>query len=242
MVDKVFSSEQLNRSLKVLFVDDDVDQCHIYERIFVGRCAVEVAKNTSEARKILAANPGEIAVVVSDMRMPTESGLDFLKYVRENYPSVIRILASAYAEEDTRSALMAINDCGVHKYLQKPIAIESLRAEIKNAIELYLHNTLDTHSAQNVSSLFEEFKDSCDRWTLHNVDLSQELRALDYGLCGIISVYRTRSLNSLSREGADELMHLMDDYVDNIMCSSMLFSQADTKGQYVLNRGSNYKH
>src|SRR5690606_21472278 len=132
------SSEQLNRSLKVLFVDDEADQCHIYERIFAGRCSIEVAKSANEAKDILAANPGEIAIIVSDMRMPSESGIDLLKYVRENHPAVIRILASAYAADDINSALTAINQCAVHKYLQKPIDIETLRSEIKDAFEIYL--------------------------------------------------------------------------------------------------------
>lgn len=242
MIEKIFSSEQLNRSLKVLFVDDEADQCHIYERIFAGRCTIEVAKSANEAKDILAANPGEIAIIVSDMRMPSESGIDLLKYVRENHPAVIRILASAYAADDINSALTAINQCAVHKYLQKPIDIETLRSEIKDAFEIYLHNTLDTHSTQSVSAMFEEFKDACDKWTLHNVDLCQEIRALDYGLCGIISVYRSRSMAVLSREVAEELLDKMDEYVDHIMCSSMLFTHSDTNGQYYLDRNSNLKH
>ena len=242
MIDKVFSSEQLNRTLKVLFVDDEPDQCHIYERIFSGRCAIEVAKSASEAKDIMAANPGEIAVVVSDMRMPSESGIELLKHVKENYPMVIRILASAYAGEDTNTALSAINECAVHKYLQKPIEIDALRNEIKDAIEIYLHNTLDTHHVQSAGSMFEEFKDACDRWTLHNVDLSQELRALDYGLCGIISVFRTRSQQILSREASEELFDKMDEYVDHIMCSSMLYTHTDTKGEFYLNRNTERKH
>lgn len=243
MVEKVFSSDQLDRSLKVLFVDDDPTQCIIYEKIFAGRCEIEVAKSANEAKKILAENAGEIGVVVSDMCMPNESGVQLLKYVRENYPGVIRILISAYAGVDTNSTLLAINDCAVHKYLKKPVEIRELRKEVRDAIKLYLQNNLDTSKGQSVDSLFEEFKEACDRWTLHNVDLSQELRALDYGLCGIISVFRSRSLQVLSRDAAEELLDQMDEYVDNIMCSSTLYTQADTKGEIYLNRyHSQYKH
>lgn len=243
MVDKVFPGEQLDHSLKVLFVDDDPTQCIIYEKIFAGRCEIEVAKSANEAKKILAENPGEIAVVVSDMCMPNESGVQLLKYVRENYPGVIRILVSAYAGVDTNSTLLAINDCAVHKYLKKPVEIRELRREVRDAIKLYLQNTLETNKVHSASSLFEEFKEACDRWTLHNVDLSQELRALDYGLCGIISVFRSRSLQVLSPEAAEELLDQMDEYVDNIMCSSMVYTHADTKGEFYLNRHhSQYKH
>ncbi len=241
MLDKVLLNDH-NYPLKVLFVDDEAVQCQIYESIFVGRCEIEVARSASEAKEILAAKPGEIAVIVSDICMPTESGIELLKYVKENYPSVVRILASAYATSDIHAAISAINECAVHKYLQKPLQIEPLRKEIKEAFEMYLHATLDTHLAQHPGTLYDEFKSACDRWTLHNVDLSQELRALDYGLCGIISVFREKVTNTLLRDAAEEVLNKMDEYVENILCSSMLYSHTDTKGEFYLNRSSDLKH
>lgn len=56
--------------------------------------------------------------VISDLRMPGVDGLSFLRQARELQPDAVRILISGYG--DLSSAMAAINDIGVFRFVAKP--------------------------------------------------------------------------------------------------------------------------
>ncbi len=60
----------------------------------------------------------EVALFLSDQRMPEMLGVDFLEQAREIYPNARRILLTAYS--DTDAAIKAINDVQLDYYLMKP--------------------------------------------------------------------------------------------------------------------------
>ena len=60
----------------------------------------------------------EIALFLSDQRMPEMLGVDFLEQAKEFYPSAKRVLLTAYS--DTAAAIKAINDVQLDYYLMKP--------------------------------------------------------------------------------------------------------------------------
>ena len=69
------------------------------------------------ARKVRLRND-EVALFLSDQRMPVMSGTAFLAQASEFFPRAKRILLTAYA--DTDAAIEAINRADVHYYLLKP--------------------------------------------------------------------------------------------------------------------------
>jgi thioredoxin reductase (NADPH) len=60
----------------------------------------------------------EVALFVSDQRMPGMSGVDFLERAQKVYPAARRVLLTAYA--DTEAAIKAINTARIQYYLTKP--------------------------------------------------------------------------------------------------------------------------
>src|SRR5580698_5530910 len=60
----------------------------------------------------------DIALLISDQRMPGMTGVEFLEAAREIYPEAKRVLLTAYA--DTEAAIRAINTARIHYYLTKP--------------------------------------------------------------------------------------------------------------------------
>jgi thioredoxin reductase (NADPH) len=60
----------------------------------------------------------EVALFLSDQRMPGMSGVDFLEKARSVYPEARRVLLTAYA--DTEAAIKAINTARIQYYLTKP--------------------------------------------------------------------------------------------------------------------------
>ena len=84
----------------VLFVDDEPLSQKYFKASINPFAEVLTASNPVEAREILASRSRDISVVVSDERMPLESGVPFLVGVRRSWPATRRVLTSAYADID----------------------------------------------------------------------------------------------------------------------------------------------
>lgn len=117
----------------VLFVDDDVANLIVWEAACAERFAVLTASNAEQALQLMREH--EVAVILSDQRMPGLTGVQLLERVSREFPNTIRLLITAYS--DLHAAVEAINRGGVRRYLQKPCSIEQLRSEIAEAVELY---------------------------------------------------------------------------------------------------------
>lgn len=91
------------------------------------------ATNAAEAIEILQEN--EIHVIISDQRMPTMMGSEFLKKVKEAYPTIVTMILSGYADFD--AVRDAINDGHIYKFLSKPWDNSVLRENVQDAIIQY---------------------------------------------------------------------------------------------------------
>ncbi|HYN92485.1 MAG TPA: response regulator [Pilimelia sp.] len=76
---------------------------------------------------------GPVAVVISDMRMPGMDGIELLGEVRRRHPDTTRMLHTARG--DLSSAIAAINDSGVFRFLRKPCPTGELRRTVRDAVE-----------------------------------------------------------------------------------------------------------
>ncbi len=76
------------------------------------------AKEALEALKELKQKGEEVALFLSDQRMPEMSGVEFLEQAKEFYPAAKRVLLTAYS--DIEAAVKAINDVQLDYYLNKP--------------------------------------------------------------------------------------------------------------------------
>lgn len=75
----------------------------------------------------------KVDLVISDFFMPEMNGIDFLKEVRSVNPNATLILLTGYADKE--SAIKAINEVGLYRYLEKPWDNEDLLLCIKNGLE-----------------------------------------------------------------------------------------------------------
>jgi response regulator RpfG family c-di-GMP phosphodiesterase len=116
----------------ILLVDDEEAILDGLRRQLRKKFTVHTAGGGAAALELLAVEP--IAVVVSDMRMPHMDGATFLAKVRDQYPNVVRILLTGQA--DTQSAIAAVNEGQIYRFLTKPCPPEVLLDEISSAVEL----------------------------------------------------------------------------------------------------------
>jgi two-component system, probable response regulator PhcQ len=119
---------------KILYVDDEAMALKYFERLVSPMAPVLTALSVNEGKEVLRTRGGEIAVLVSDQRMPGAHGNELLSYAREHHPPIVRMLTTAYSE--LGEAIEAINAGEIYRYITKPWDLESLRADLKNALEL----------------------------------------------------------------------------------------------------------
>lgn len=118
----------------ILFVDDEATAVKYFHRAIGQLVPVVTGQSVQEGKAQLDAHGDSIAVLVSDQRMPGECGNELLRYAREHYPHIVRILTTAYSEID--QTVEAVNQGQIHRYIKKPWDITALRMELKQALEL----------------------------------------------------------------------------------------------------------
>jgi signal transduction histidine kinase len=72
------------------------------------------------------------AAVISDLRMPGMDGVELLTEIRRRAPDTTRVLLTGYA--DVSSAMAAVNDAAVHRFLTKPCAPAQLARALEEAV------------------------------------------------------------------------------------------------------------
>ncbi len=117
---------------RVLCVDDESRVLDALGRLLRGRYEVVTASSGAAGLEVLASGD-PFAVVVSDMRMPSMNGAEFLRRVRETAPATTRMLLTGHAELE--AAIAAVNDANVFRFLCKPCPPESFLAALDAAVE-----------------------------------------------------------------------------------------------------------
>ncbi len=116
----------------VLFVDDEENILAALKRLFrSGGYRLLTATSASAGLEILVKEP--VDVVISDMRMPNMDGAQFLKLVAEKWPDTMRMLLTGYA--DLTSAVKAINEGQIYRYISKPWEDNDLKLTMQRALE-----------------------------------------------------------------------------------------------------------
>lgn len=119
-------------SYAVLLVDDEPRVSEALKRtLYRESYKVHCACSAKEALDILARE--KIDVVVSDEMMPGMYGSEFLGVVCSEYPETIRIILTGHPNLDT--ALRAINEGHIYRFLVKPCSGQELSVAIKQAIQ-----------------------------------------------------------------------------------------------------------
>jgi CheY-like chemotaxis protein len=116
---------------KILCVDDEPRVLEGLRRHLRERFEVITACGGAEALNFLTAVK-DIAVVVSDMRMPEMDGATVLRHTRLLRPHAVRILLTGQA--DMAAAIKAINEGQIFRFLTKPCAAEQFLSVIDEAI------------------------------------------------------------------------------------------------------------
>jgi response regulator RpfG family c-di-GMP phosphodiesterase len=122
------------KKLKILVVDDEPDNLDLLYRTFGRDFQVLKADSGVTALQLLA-QEGEVAVIISDQRMPEMKGTEFLSRTLPQFPDTVRIILTGFT--DIEDLVEAINAGQVYKYITKPWNAGELKAVVQKAAESY---------------------------------------------------------------------------------------------------------
>ena len=114
----------------VWILDDDKSIRWVFEKALASaNLSYKSFSNTNEA--INQFNHEKPSVIISDIRMPGETGLVFLTKVSEKFPEIPIIIMTAYSDLDTAVAAF---QKGAFEYIAKPFDIDKSIEVIKKAL------------------------------------------------------------------------------------------------------------
>lgn len=147
---KEFSPMKLKNSPTITLIDDDLDLLDLLTSFFKQRgYKVSSFNNAEEALIEIENNRLETDVVISDLKLPVMSGLEFIKRIRRSKASLPIILMTS--EGSVETAVEAI-EAGAYDFVLKPLHIPQLLISVQRALflnEVQLENS-------SLKSLFQD--------------------------------------------------------------------------------------
>ena len=115
---------------RVLVVDDDEDLLFIIaEYLNMNGIECHIATSASRARKLLAHR--DYDMILSDLQMPGESGLELVRFVSMRRPKTPFILMSGNLDARTRREALRMGIC---RFFEKPFELSVLKRFITNPV------------------------------------------------------------------------------------------------------------
>lgn len=117
----------------LLVVDDEPDVCDSVHDLLRREFRVLRANGAEEGFRLMQEE--EIHIIMTDQRMPSVTGVDFLTKVKSRNPQAVRMLFTGYADLD--SIIAAINQGHIFQFLRKPWQPEELLGAVRQAAAEY---------------------------------------------------------------------------------------------------------
>ena len=132
---------------RILVVDDEEAILETMTFTFEDDYEVLTSSSARDALALLE-REGQVAVVISDQRMPEMTGVEFLARVFALHPTTVRMILTGFADMD--AIIRAINDGHVYAYITKPWEPDQLKQVVRRAVE---HHALAEENARLVGDL-----------------------------------------------------------------------------------------
>lgn len=144
----------IKKKINILCVDDEQLILNALTALLRLRYNVITTTNAREAIEILKAT--DVAVVISDQRMPEMLGTDFLKIAKKVSPHTTRILLTGFS--DLGAIISTVNDSEVYRFLTKPWSNNEVVNIVRDAVEVskVLKDTNAIIAPESEQNLFQD--------------------------------------------------------------------------------------
>ncbi len=118
---------------KIMLVDDEPANLRTLLRLFRDEYQVFAVGSGDQALNLLGQH--DVAVMISDQRMPNMTGIQLMTKAVELRPQMVKILLTGYT--DVEALIESINSGLVYRYLTKPWNNDDLELTVKRALDHY---------------------------------------------------------------------------------------------------------
>ena len=140
----------------ILYIDDEQENLESFKIALWMDYDIITVPNTKIARDILKEKP--VKVVITDQRMPDESGLEFVESIVDQYPDLIYMVLTGYT--DIEVVIEAINHGNIYRFMTKPWGLQEMKQSIENALETYNLRKNNKDLVNELKNKNEELKKS----------------------------------------------------------------------------------
>ncbi|HEY0056767.1 MAG TPA: hybrid sensor histidine kinase/response regulator [Pedobacter sp.] len=204
--------------IKILYIDDELNNLVGFKASFRLDYNVLVAENTADALDILTKH-SDIRIIFCDQRMPDKTGVEFFEEIRNWFPHPIRILITGYT--DVEAVISAINRGHVFRYVKKPWADADIISAIDEGYKFYTAHSLLAIKNDELQKAYNEL----DKFAY---SVSHDIRGPLSGIMGAIRV--VRHLDDVNE--IKEMLGLMENSVKKL--DGFILSMHD---YYTIQRG-----
>ena len=184
------------KKYNILFIDDEPNNLVVFKNSFFRYYNIITADSGEKGLRILEEN--DIHLVITDQKMPGMTGVQFLEKVVEKYPSILRMIITAYS--DIEVIIQAINKCGIYQYVLKPWDSRDLKNNIDNALKSY-------QLAQDNENLVNQLKASNENLEQKVLERTEELNSKNLQLEEINSI-KNKMFTIISHDMRDPMVSL----------------------------------
>lgn len=142
-----------NQKIKVLYIDDEMNNLLGFKASFRLNYNLFIAVNTVEAVQHLEKHP-DIRIIFCDQRMPGKTGVQFFEEIRSKFPLPIRILITGYADIET--VIASINRGNIFRYIKKPWRDADIITAVDEANKYYMVNAMLSVKNEELQKAYDE--------------------------------------------------------------------------------------
>ena len=139
---------------KILYLDDDSRNLESFKANLRDHFTIFTVSNPIDAYNIL--HEEDISMVITDQRMPSMSGAEFLETVADEFPRIERMLLTGVA--DWQAVVQAVNRGKVSKIMTKPFNFNELRTYIQEGIDRFKSKLEEEDLINNLKKQNQQFE------------------------------------------------------------------------------------
>lgn len=118
----------MNKNITILYVDDEPFNLMLFEAGFKKNYNIVTARSGIEGLQILSENR-DISVVISDMRMPEMTGIEFIRQAKLHYPNIVYFILTGF--EINEEIARALDEKLILQYFRKPFDVNEIEKTIQ---------------------------------------------------------------------------------------------------------------
>lgn len=160
---------------KILYVDDEPYNLKAFFHTFRSFYDIVLAERAAEALHFLS-QLNDVAVLITDQRMPDMDGVTLMRTVSQQYPKVVKMMLTAYG--DKHELIDAINEGKIYAFINKPWDELDLRLKIDKAIEHYQLICQNERLVRDLQAINTSLEERIEARTQELLRKNQELERL----------------------------------------------------------------